>query len=352
MSTLQVDRIEPYQSASVTIVGLDIDTTALNNFTASQESLNGTFATTGSNTFVGNQTVTGYVAETFNTPGDNEQTDLITLSGATVTGTPFNVATFGVQDYGGDAFQDIFAMEFADSYSYNYYNSFYLNGKATTFNLSLSGSGGGVGGTFRMRPNTDDATKVDTSIWGNKLYLASNTEKSTIFSPSGVDISGSVSVSGSVTQNFPSPIQNEENAFVNVSGTSISGIPYNRVYFGIADYSQFGAAFEDYFSIEYYDSLSYNYGSELDVNGKQIQLITLASGSGQTSYVRTTDNYDGTSQVSIGSPNKIAINGKVELSDVLQLAPQDPLPGGGTGQLAVSGSNLYYHNGSNWSQIN
>lgn len=41
-----------------------------------------------------------------------------------------------------------------------------------------------------------------------------------------------------------------------------------------------------------------------------------------------------------------------EFKDVIELAAQDPLPAGSVGQLSVSGSNLYYHNGSSWSQIN
>jgi hypothetical protein len=50
---------------------------------------------------------------------------------------------------------------------------------------------------------------------------------------------------------------------------------------------------------------------------------------------------------SINSPT-----GTVEFNSVVQLPAQDPLPTGATGQLAVSASNLYYHNGTSWSQIN
>ena len=41
-----------------------------------------------------------------------------------------------------------------------------------------------------------------------------------------------------------------------------------------------------------------------------------------------------------------------DTDSVLKMAESDPLPSGGVGQLAVSASNLYFHNGSNWSQIN
>ena len=100
MSTIRVDRITPYQSGSVEIEGLSLsnltidgtitasiqqgyvlvggsgnvstlaptssfgggggaDITSLNSFTASQLDLNATFADTGSNSFIGNQTISG-----------------------------------------------------------------------------------------------------------------------------------------------------------------------------------------------------------------------------------------------------------------------------------------------------
>lgn len=49
---------------------------------------------------------------------------------------------------------------------------------------------------------------------------------------------------------------------------------------------------------------------------------------------------------------EVNLNGTVQITEVLKLNAQDPLPAGGVGQLGVSGSNLYYHNGSSWSQIN
>jgi hypothetical protein len=161
---------------------------------------------------------------------------------------------------------------------------------------------------------------------------------------------GNQTINGSAIQNFSAPAQNNEVAFANVTDVTVGGRPYNRVFFGMADYSSFGLAFEDYFAIEYYDSFSYNYGSELNVNGKRINLSMNASGSGQNSTVQVIDNYDGTSQVSLNSANKIAINGKAELSNVLQLTAQDPLPGGDPGQLAVSGSSLYFYT-DQWREV-
>jgi hypothetical protein len=46
------------------------------------------------------------------------------------------------------------------------------------------------------------------------------------------------------------------------------------------------------------------------------------------------------------------INSTVSISTSLTLSQSDPLPTGGVGKLAVSSSNLYYHNGSSWAKIN
>ena len=48
----------------------------------------------------------------------------------------------------------------------------------------------------------------------------------------------------------------------------------------------------------------------------------------------------------------VTITKKTSITSTLKLGAQDPLPTGGVGELAVSGSNLYYHNGSSWAQLN
>ncbi len=48
----------------------------------------------------------------------------------------------------------------------------------------------------------------------------------------------------------------------------------------------------------------------------------------------------------------VVVTGQANFGDVIKLAQQDPLPTGGVGELAVSSSNLYFHNGTSWSQIN
>ena len=50
----------------------------------------------------------------------------------------------------------------------------------------------------------------------------------------------------------------------------------------------------------------------------------------------------------IGNTN---ITGSLNLNSIINLAKSDPLPSGITGSIAVSGSNLYFHNGTAWKQV-
>jgi hypothetical protein len=185
---------------------------------------------------------------------------------------------------------------------------------------------------------------------------------------------GKQTVNSYVEQNFTAPANNQEIAFATVTGASVNGKNYNRVFYGIADYPGAGVSFEDYFAIEYYDSFGYNFGTELNLNGSGAKFLLVPSGSGfsQAGILEVKDEYDGTSftqvqgtKVNVGSvsqtteiniggvnTNNINITGSANFADTLKLAPQDPLPTGGVGEIAVSGSNLYYHNGSSWSQLN
>jgi len=45
------------------------------------------------------------------------------------------------------------------------------------------------------------------------------------------------------------------------------------------------------------------------------------------------------------------ITGSINISSTIKLTQQNPLPTGTVGTLAVSGSNLFFHNGSSWQQV-
>ena len=47
----------------------------------------------------------------------------------------------------------------------------------------------------------------------------------------------------------------------------------------------------------------------------------------------------------------LGINGATTIESTLKLKPQNPLPTGTLGSMAVSGSNLYFHNGTGWKEV-
>jgi hypothetical protein len=128
--------------------------------------------------------------------------------------------------------------------------------------------------------------------------------------------------------------------------------------------------------------LNYGWGAEMLLNGKNALLTLFATssasgdnrggqiglwdqGNGKTKAIITGQNIEiggnnsktfnslTSETITIGrSAIETVISGSVGIEKVLTLAGQDPLPAGGVGQLAVSASNLYYHNGSTWTQIN
>ena len=125
-----------------------------------------------------------------------------------------------------------------------------------------------------------------------------------------VQITGSLNITGSdrnastiagnIKQSFPSPGNNNSVGLVELSGTNtIGGKDYTNKNFFVADFNTFGPQFQDYFSIEYYDSFAYNYGSEMNVNGLVSRFSSIASGSGagRTSVIETRDNQDGTGRI-------------------------------------------------------
>jgi len=263
MSRIYVDRISPYQSGSVQVDGLSIDTGSLvttasfNAYTSSNDSVvnalvsatssyqpAGDYATTGSNTFTGKQTVNNYVEQNFDAPSANNEYGFANISNASVSGKSYGRVFNGFADYsnfGDPAYEDYFSIEYYDGFGYNFGSEFDVNGKQT--NLSTKASGSGQLSYIRTTDNYDGTSQV------------------TISSANKVVVSGSFQSNSNLTQTFVAPGTGVEKAFVNVTGAQISGKSYDRVYFGIADYPGYGQEFEDYFGIEYYDGFGYNSAS-------------------------------------------------------------------------------------------
>lgn len=243
MSRLFVDRISPYQSGSVTVDGLNIDTGSLvttasfNAYTSSNDSKvnsliasTGSFASTGGNNFVGNQDIVGLLTVSSSNLYDIDVTGRVKIG---------NIANTGTNS----------AQLFVSASAYY--------GEITPSKIDLVRASGG-------------GTQMELSFGG---YVSTYTSD---FSEVAIVADGA-SYTSNWTQGPAISVNNPANAYPAVIGFQ-------------------------------------NKSNWTD---------------GRSTFLTP-----------------------VKLNNVLELAAQDPLPAGSVGQLSVSGSNLYYHNGSSWSQIN
>ena len=175
-----------------------------------------------------------------------------------------------------------------------------------------------------------DRTRIDDLANATGSYAVTNatntfTEKQIV---SGSD--------GFINQQFAAPGTNQEKALFNVSGAEINSTPYNRVFFGIADYPSFGDQYKDYFAIEYWNSLSYSYGSEFSINGLSSRILTRANGGAGSAraQVETKDNNDGTTTLGLrGNQIRIGADSGTNTSLVI---------GNGNMSTAMTGTNNFF----------
>lgn len=149
---------------------------------------------------------------------------------------------------------------------------------------------------------------------------------------------------------------NNQNLSVNGNGD------YNVVQESLTHFNGYGRWYDGSWYQEFYNS-GFTDGAEVSANGGGWRAGVYASGSSNTGELLIQDNYDGNTgfkvdaqtidigasggNISIGnSAGSLTIN-----SGNFNIAAQDPLPAGNVGDLAVSGSNLYFHNGSEYKQV-
>lgn len=319
MSTLQVDRITPYQSASIQIDGDVVQANA---------------ATTGSNTFVGDQVINDAEihlsgsASTLNIYQNISSIRFWSGSNQTEVGTWVNV-----QPNPADGSLTIAA--FPDNNHFVYFN--------TQLTQSLFEA------PVRLQGGVTQETSFDSNV-----NVSGNIKLNSNLSVGGTtELTGSVTLSGSL--NVQSGNINGKDIILDDPGsnsTLLINPDYFTAYRGIVTQWQEG-------SNKSFMNLS-EQTAEILVNGVgpgyayDTALILQADGDGAKfrdwngSYVYQT----WLAVQPLGNPSfkrDVEVTGSVEISSVLQLAGQDPLPAGGVGQLAVSSSgDLYYHNGAGW----
>jgi hypothetical protein len=266
----------------------------------------GNYATTGSNTFNGDQIISGSV-NIFN-PGTTALRVLggqfsvsgsVTINGSTPTA---NKPLYFTDNSGSVGMQ-------------MYYNPF-----TRGFVMAQLGSGAMV-----IATNETLNLQCNTRTEGNMTITGSLQASGSAHRIVGdVTTSGSLTVSGSAAGvgNGLNVIGNTQfSGSVNIQGSSAAGAKY--LFFASASGSAGGI-------------ISYLPSGELSIYQSDTGSCRLFLGN--TSG--TTTMYGDTT-----------ITGSVNISEVMTLAKQNPLPTGTTGSLAVSGSGLYFHNGTSWNLI-
>ena len=139
-------------------------------------------------------------------------------------------------------------------------------------------------------------------------------------------ITGSVNVTGSITANgFTGPLTGT--ASVAISSSMAQGVSSSISTQNVAHNVLFQEVTAGATKVEVDGGLRYNPNTNI--------LTTTAS------FALTASSVNSLTQ-------NVLVTGSVNISSALNLAPTNPLPTGVVGSLAVSGSNLYFHNGADW----
>lgn len=417
MSTIQVDRIIPFQSSSVTIDGDIIQANA---------------ATTGSNTFVGNQIINGDLTASlqegyawvggasnvtnavptssfgggetivgYATTGSNIFVDKQTISanGIEITGsvnlTPASVSTnanYIVPFISGSTISK-------DSVDTLFYNPLQNNliVSASTGRSSLSTIGVGVSSGSGATTNSSNVgiTSISTTAGsGRAIILAGNpsllgvpsltsntnpgilatsgsgasyvaielqasqsftdgrvTIKRPLIAEEGSEITGSLSVSTDITADkLVLTGGTGLDLIITGSGKITTALTVGPTVGDAASVSGLGISI---INSQTADELGFtNNGSEYGVSGWNGPSIYGNDPSdlypALIGFQNKTDWTAGT--ITVLKP--LDVSGSVSITETMKLASLDPLPAGALGELAVSASNLWFHNGSGWQSIN
>lgn len=197
------------QTSGSTTLGLEVtDNFRASKFFGDGSTLSG-IPTTGSNTFVGDQNVTGRVKQTLDAPADFNQEDFIIINNASVAGNSYPITQFTIQDYttwAGTDYEDAFVYEYWST-GYGYGSEISINGIHTKLETSPSGSGFSQRATLRTQDNQDGTSTAQ--IEGNTILLGNTGRSSLIKSATEISSSNAISASffigdGSKLQNLPS----------------------------------------------------------------------------------------------------------------------------------------------------
>ena len=288
MSTLQVDRIIPYLSASVQIEG----------------AIQANGATTGSNTFTGDQnilgTLTASLQEGYAWVGGTGDVSILTAT-----------SSFGG---GGSGFP--FEGDAVISGSLEVTGSFKTAADGTTSTATILTENVGTGGRTNLT--------FSQPTFNSSFFVAQNPNDG----------------GGQFGLNKPGTYQ----AVVNTSGTN-GQVSFSA---GNAISSTNGTLHSDWIQTQ---NTSGSIDRRIILGGASITHPS-PDLTGHVPYIAIRTNTGGFQEVINFQDPSTYTDGSVKFLTSLNLQGQDPLPTGAGGDLAVSGSALYFHDGGSWRTVN
>lgn len=319
--------------------------------------ITGSLLQLGNTTHNGNTTQTGYTTQNFTAPGTNQEIAFVNVSGAQVNGKNYGRVFYGIADYPsfGNQYEDYFAIEYYDGFGYNFGSEFNVNGQSSRIQTVPSGSGFGARAAVETVDNYNGTSNAN--VYGNFINIGGiqgntnninvgNTNSFTTFSGTN-NFTGSTYMTSST--GFP----------LTVDGTfNVKRIHFDKNPFNSTPSDNLGALRLSANNQDFYTTI---YNTTYAITSQSAFLLHNDTGS-LTTYSEMHSDFAGTiGKFRITNTNgtrtgdidvdTLHVTGSAKFADVINLAAQDPLPTGGLGDLSVSGSGLYFHNGTSWTLI-
>jgi len=296
-------------------------------------------------------TVGGNIENRVGTLANNTEKDLVQFGPVTDQyGNTYNLAHNLLANYlsYGKFYRGAFGVEFWDSYGYNYGNEFYVSPLGTRYQM-VSPQGKFGADTFEVKTSGTNIGDTKKSMTVQEYFVGANGDTPEavgylVTNPSGSLAASSSYASFGLGQAYSDPTKSSYSAQAN-----------------LINFGNYGPNSGD---------CTISFGGS---HGKAVYMatsgsvFTLSEGAGFPYATLQTDNrinlysqninISGSGYINVDAvdtyiTSDVEITGSVNISETIKLAPQNPLPTGALGELAVSGSGLYFHNGTSWGQIN
>ena len=306
------------------------DLTSLNAFTASQEILNNTFATTGSNNFVGNQDIDGSVTSSISL--SNLIANPQTITDNVVVGPDTNGFIVGPTSISGTITVEGDSEVFVFSQPLPPINT----GSFATLSSNTFTGGQTINGALTVNGFTSSFDQVKIT---DVFHVSQSAEKQNRFQFAN---DGRLDVDWPAGNYFR--MQNGAFQFGTNNGIGM---------------------FFDYPGIKFQPTgISQNHAMAMSSQPTQFPALNFTQYTGSCAgiiYNQTNSNssptylmvgakYSSSFDETLYTDLNFFSSGSANIS-TLKLRQQDPLPAGAVGDLATSGSALYFHDGSSWRTV-